>query len=136
MMRAVASAILLLVGSIGAALGAPAPAADAKAVAQCIDAARNGDGFGGNCIGVLADPCIEAVSSRDPYADAKACAARELAVWQARLTRAVAATSKGAGSPVRAAVAAAQKSWASSQEALCPLLANLDPGMAAGADIY
>jgi len=122
---------------IGAALAAPPTAADAKAVAQCLDAAHNGDGFGGNCIGVVADPCIKAASGRDSYvADQKACAARELAVWQVRLTQAMAAASKGGGNQARNAVAAAQKSWASSQDALCPLFANLDPGMAPGADTY
>lgn len=130
-------AALVLIASTGAALAAPPSAADAKAVTQCVDAARNGDGFGGNCIGVVADPCIKAVANRDSYvADAKACAARELAVWQARLTQAVAAASKSGGSQVRNAVAAAQKSWTSSQDALCPLFANLDPGTALGADIY
>jgi uncharacterized protein YecT (DUF1311 family) len=119
------------------AQSAPPTAVDAKAVAQCLDAARNGDGFGGNCIGVVADPCIKAAAGRDSYvADEKACAARELAVWRARLTQAVTAASKSGGNQVRGAIAAAQKSWASSQDALCPLFANLDPGAAPGADAY
>ena len=130
-------AVMTLIASTAAALAAPPTAADTKAVAQCLDAARNADGFGGNCIGIVADPCIKAASGRDSYvADQKACAARELAVWQARLTQAVAAASKSGGNQVRGAIAAAQKSWASSQDALCPLFANLDPGMAPGADVY
>ena len=130
-------AALAVFGSIGAALAAPPTAADAKVVAQCVDAARNGDGFGGNCIGVVADPCIKAAAGRNSdVADWKACAARELAVWQARLTQAVAAANKGGGNPVRNAVAAAQKSFASSQDTLCPLFANLDPGMTPGAEVY
>jgi uncharacterized protein YecT (DUF1311 family) len=130
-------AALALIASTGAALAAPATVSDTKAVAQCVDAARNGGGFGGNCIGVVADPCIKAASSRDSYvADAKACAARELAVWQARLTQAVTVASRSGGNQVRGAIAAAQKSWASSQDALCPLFANLDPGMTLGAEVY
>ena len=137
MMLAKALAALVLLASAGAALAAPPTAADAKAVAQCVDAARNGDAFGGNCIGVVADPCIKAAANRDSHvADQKACAARELAVWQARLTQAVAAASKGGGGQVRGAIAAAQKTWTSSQDTLCPLFANLDPGMAPGADTY
>jgi hypothetical protein len=128
---------LSLLASMAAAHAAPPAAADAKAVAQCLDAARNGDGFGGNCIGVVADPCIKAASGRDSHVtDQKACAARELAVWQARLTQAVAAASKSGGHQVRNAIAAAQKTWASSQDALCPLFGKLDPGMAPGADVY
>jgi hypothetical protein len=130
-------AALALIASTGAALAAPPATADAKAVAQCLDAARSADGFGGNCIGVVADPCIKAASGRDSYvADQKACAARELAVWQARLTLAVAAASKAGGNQVRNVIAATQKTWASSQDALCPLFANLDPGMAPGAEVY
>ena len=130
--------LLLLIGSIGTASGAPAASAsDTKAVAQCVDAARNSDGFGGNCIGIVVDPCIKAARERDSYAeDAKACAGRELAVWQVRLTQAVAVASKGGGSKVRTSVATAQKSWAASQDALCMLFNNLDPGAALGADAY
>jgi Lysozyme inhibitor LprI len=136
-MRARVFAVVALIASTGAALAAPPTAADSKAVAQCVDAARNGGGFGGNCIGVVADPCIKAAANRDSYvADAKACAARELAVWQARLAQAVASASKSGGNQVRSMIAAAQKSWASSQDALCPLFANLDPGMTLGADVY
>jgi len=136
-MRARVLAIMALVASASAGLAAPPTAADGKAVAQCVDAARNGDGFGGNCIGVVADPCIKAAAGRDSdVADQKACAARELAVWQARLTQAVASASKSGGNQLRSAIAAAQKSWASSQDALCPLFANLDPGMTPGVDTY
>ena len=130
-------AVLLLVGSSGTAFGAPATAADAKAVAQCVEAARKTEGFGGNCIGIVADPCIKAASQRDTYVeDAKACAARELAVWQGRLAQAAASASRGGGNKARGAIAAAQKSWASSLEALCPLFRELDPGAAPGGDVY
>ena len=85
----------------------------------------------------LAVLILVASRERDSYAeDAKACAARELAVWQARLAQAVAVASKGGGNRMRAAIAAAQKSWASSQDTICPLFSNLDPGMALGADVY
>jgi uncharacterized protein YecT (DUF1311 family) len=136
-MRARGLAVLALIGSTGTALGVAAIAADAKAVALCVDAARNSDGFGGNCIGIVADPCIKAASNRDSsVADAKACAARELAVWQARLTQAAATASRSGGSQMKSAIATAQKSWTGSQDALCPQFAHLDPGMAPGADVY
>jgi uncharacterized protein YecT (DUF1311 family) len=136
-MLARAFAVLTLIASAGAALAAPPAATDAKAVAQCLDAARAADGFGGNCIGVVADPCIKAAAGHNTdVAEWKVCAARELAVWQARLTQAAASASKSGGNKMRSAIAAAQKTWASSQDALCPLFANLDPGMTPGADAY
>lgn len=131
-------AVLVLIVSADAAFAAPqATANDTKAIAQCVDAARNSDGFGGNCIGVVADPCIKAARERDSYVeDAKACAARELAVWQARLAQAVVIATKSGGTRMRTSVATAQKSWAASQDALCTLFNNLDPGAALGADAY
>ena len=85
--------VLIVVIQIGwmSAACAAGPADDAKAVAQCIEKAEKNDQFPGACIGVIADPCIKNASSPD---DAKACAKRELAVWRARLTKAVAAIGK------------------------------------------
>ena len=130
--------IVLLSGLAGAAPAAGQPAAaDSKAVARCVDAARKSDGFAGNCIGVIADPCTEAVRNRDSAGeDAKACARRELAVWAVRLRDAVKRIGHNGGSEMLAPVEAAQKAWTTSQGKLCPLFANLDPGVSLGGEDY
>ena len=131
-------AVLLCLGAAGAAVAAgPSPAEDSKAVARCVDAAQKADRFAGNCIGVVADPCIKATRERDSAVeDAKACAQRELAVWAARLKTALAAAAKNGGPEMAASVAAAQKTWAASQDKLCPLFDNLDPGASLGGANY
>ncbi|HLH93031.1 MAG TPA: lysozyme inhibitor LprI family protein [Xanthobacteraceae bacterium] len=131
-------AVLLCLGAAGAGFAAaPSPAEDSKAVARCVDAAQKADGFAGNCVGVVADPCIKAVRERDSAAeDAKACARRELAVWAARLKTALAAAAKNGGKDMASSVTAAQKAWTASQEKLCPLFDNLDPGASLGGADY
>ena len=130
-------AVVLAIGAMGAFAAAATPAEDGKAVARCVDAARKADGFAGNCIGVVADPCIKAARERDSAADdAKACARRELAVWAARMKTALAAAVRNGGKDMAASVTAAQKAWAASQDKLCPLFDNLDPGAALGGADY
>jgi len=131
-------AALLCVGMTGAAsAAAPSPAEDSKTVARCIDAARKDGGFAGNCIGAVADPCIKAARERDTAVeDAKACARRELGVWTARMRNALALIGKSGGKDMLASVTAAQKTWAASQNKLCPLFANIDPGAALGGADY
>jgi uncharacterized protein YecT (DUF1311 family) len=120
------------------AVAAPADqAADAKKIAQCVEKALNDGGFGGNCIGIVADACIEPVKDKnDGPEQAKACATRELAVWTKRMQEAIALARKSGDAQQRAAVAAAQTSWAQSRDKLCPLFTNLDPGMSFGAVPY
>jgi uncharacterized protein YecT (DUF1311 family) len=129
---------LVVIVSAGTAIAAPADnAADTKKIAQCMEKAQNDGGFGGNCIGIVADACIEPVKDKnDGPEQAKACAARELAVWNKRMQEALALARKSGDAQQRAAVAAAQTSWAQSRDRLCPLFSNLDPGMAFGAVPY
>jgi uncharacterized protein YecT (DUF1311 family) len=129
---------LVVIVSAGTAVAAPADnAADAKKIAQCVEKALNDGGFGGNCIGIVADTCIEPVKDKnDGPEQAKACAARELAVWTKRMQEAIALARKSGDAQQRAAVAAAQTSWAQSRDKLCPLFSNLDPGMSFGAVPY
>ena len=68
--------------------------------------------------------------------DSVACAARELAIWTARLQRAVASAGKGGGKDIASAVAASQKSFTDSLAKLCPLYDKLDPGMSLGGATY
>ena len=128
-------AILLCLGAAGPAFAAtPSPADDAKTVARCVDAARKADGFAGNCIGAIADPCIKAARERDTAAeDAKACARRELDVWAVRQRGALALIGRSAGNDdMLASITAAQKAWTALQGKLCPLFDNLDPGASLG----
>jgi len=124
--------VVMQVGWLGVA-GAAGPADDAKAVAQCVEKAQTNDQFPGACIGMVADPCIKNAASPDA---AKACAKRELAVWRARLTKAIALIGKSGPKQMAPAVAAAQKSLAASQDSLCPQFNGLDPGMSMGGEDY
>jgi lysozyme inhibitor LprI len=133
--RYVLAATLMIFSVAGQALAAPA-SADAQKIDACLTAAAEKDQFGTACIGLVADPCIEAAKGKNTdVADAKACAARELAVWTARLQKAI-NESKAGGKEFAATVANAQASWSSSLQRLCPVFDKLDPGMALGAANY
>jgi|SRR5579862_2245638 len=120
----------------GEAASQPTPN-DSAAIAKCVAAAQDSNRFAGSCVGVVADPCIEAARSHDAYVeDAKACAARELAVWLARMQKTVKAVKDHGGPKIAAAVTAAQNSWAASRDKLCPVFENLDPGVSLGAGDY
>jgi hypothetical protein len=115
----------------------PAISNDGKTIAACIKAAREADGFAGNCIGMIADPCIKAARDRDSdVKDAKACATRELAIWLIRLRDSMLIIKKNGGSEMAASVTAAQKNWESSRDRLCPMFNGLDPGTFLGAGDY
>jgi hypothetical protein len=131
----VAGLLLLPVLSTGALTG-PNPA-DGQKIDACIKAATEKGTSAVACIGIIADPCIAAASKTDAYVkDSTTCAARELAIWTARLQRAVGSASKGGGKNVASAVAASQKSFTESLAKLCPQFENLDPGMSLGGPAY
>jgi hypothetical protein len=128
-------AALLVILSLLPAAAAPNQA-DAQKIDACLTAAVEKDQFGTACIGIVADPCITAAKGKNSdVADAKACAARELAVWTARLQKAVNET-KGGGKDITAVVTNAQTSWSSSLSRLCPVFDKLDPGTALGGANY
>src|SRR5258705_12558079 len=94
----------LFCGFVGALFALPlltpasaAPnAADAQKIEACLKAASEKDQSGVTCIGIVADPCIAAVKEKNTYwEDSKACAARELAVWNGRLTAALKGSKAG-----------------------------------------
>jgi hypothetical protein len=131
----VAALLLLLLLATGAAAGPNA--ADTKTIEACLKAATDQGASGFGCIGIIADPCIKKVSETDAYREAsRTCAARELAVWSARLQRAVANVGKGGFKEVSSALAASQKSWSESLTRLCPVFEKLDPGMSLGGANY
>jgi len=127
--------VLVAVAWLGSAAAGPNP--DAHTIDACLRAAAEKGISAVVCIGIVADPCIEAASKTDSATkDSVACAARELAIWTTRLQRAIASASKGGGKNVATAVAASQKSFADSLAKLCPQFENRDPGMTLGGPTY
>src|SRR3954453_9225824 len=58
------------------------PPAELAAIDGCLKTAEKTDGFGGACVGLVADPCIKAAEgANDAVAKWKGCAARELGIW-------------------------------------------------------
>jgi hypothetical protein len=128
--------LLLACGLLTGAFAGPNPA-DAQKIDACLKAAAEKAVSGTGCIGIVADPCIDAASKTDSYIkDSAACAARELAIWTTRLQRATQSANKGGGKGVAMAVAASQKSFTDSLAKLCPQFDNLDPGMSLGGATY
>jgi hypothetical protein len=127
----VAAAVLLL----GQASAGPNPA-DAQKITTCLETAGEKDTSGLECIGIVADPCITAALQTNRYLeDSRACAARELAIWNARIASHIEST-KRHGKQFVDGIAAAQRSFADSIGKLCPLHDKLDPGMAPGGGQY
>ena len=105
-------------------------------IRECVEAARDAGKNPAHCVGIVADPCIDLVKNKDGYIEqAKACAARELKIWAARLDKSLAILKRS--SPAMAdAVSQSQKAWSASSGKLCPLYDRLDPGMSLGAADY
>ena len=134
--RVITAAILFLVPLLMNA-SAASNAADTKAIEACLKAAADKNTSGVACIGIVADPCIAKLRETDAYHEgSRACAARELAVWTARMQRAVQSANKGGFKEIVTAVAASQKSWTESLNRLCPVFEKLDPGMSLGGANY
>jgi uncharacterized protein YecT (DUF1311 family) len=106
--------------------------ADRAAVTQCISVSHDKNA----CIGIVADACIKNASSRDSYADdSKACAVRELDVWDERL-RASLKIVNDSFPALPSAIADAQSNWLKSRDGLCLRFDNIDPGMYLGGSDY
>jgi uncharacterized protein YecT (DUF1311 family) len=137
-MRRLASFILGAVMTLpGPALAAEIVAKDRAAIGHCVDAAHEKQKFGDKCVGLLADPCIAEAGQRDSSVeDAKACAARELAVWSERLDAAIKKASASGLPSIRPTLGDAQKTWLNSREKLCSLFNDLDPGANVGGSDY
>jgi hypothetical protein len=114
---------LLVVPPAFAQLAMPA---DTKAITECLEKADDGGALGNNCIGIVADPCVE--KSDKMSARTKVCAARELAVWTA-LTEAASKRVKAGGfKDIIAAVAESNKGWTQLRDKLCPAFDKIEPG--------
>jgi uncharacterized protein YecT (DUF1311 family) len=109
---------------------APASAApqvtahDTATITQCLAHDKGGEA----CIGIVFDSCdIE---------DQKACAGRELAVWNELLQALLNIVNASSPPAIRSAVAEAQSNWLKSRESLCPIFDDVDPGMYSGGANY
>src|SRR5262245_66528455 len=113
------------------------PNPDAQKIDACLKAATEKDQSGVTCIGIVADPCIEVAKGKNSdVEDSKACAARELAIWNARMQTAIREIQKGAEKQMLANVTNSQQSWSTSLTRLCPVFDKVDPGTAMGGANY
>jgi hypothetical protein len=124
----------LLAPSAHAQKAAPA---DVKAIAACIDKAETNGSHGFNCVGSIADPCIKSVAQTNDYVEAsRKCAMRELAVWDDLMLKAMQGVKKGGFKETEKATGPAQRAWAESSKALCPVFDLIEPGMFLGGSAY
>jgi hypothetical protein len=137
MQQRLLSTLLIFAFGVAAAWAQQPQSGDKGTIAKCLEAATQAAGFGGQCIGIIADPCIKkAEGSNSDVQDKKACAAREVAVWNGILTDALRQVKAGADGKMNASVTSAQAAWSQSLKTLCPIFNNLDPGMSEGGAEY
>jgi hypothetical protein len=134
----VAAAMLtanVLLASTAFAQGA-APT-DVAVINACLKTAETTGGFGGACVGLVADPCIKAAPGvNGDVAKWKACAARELAIWTQKTNEALKNVQAGGFADVIKPVNDTQKSFAASRDRFCEAFDKIEPGMYRGDAIY
>ena len=104
--------------------------ADLKVVNDCLKNADKSDKLGTGCIGLVADPC-RAKSDNDT-AKNRACAQRELVVWNAISDAAGKRVRAGGFKEIAKALADSEKAWAQQRDALCPVFDKIEPGFLPG----
>lgn len=124
---AIATLLGLSIGGIAWAQPGPAPT-DTAAIKKCLESSN--DSLGHKCIGVVAGPCTAAADG-DP-AKIKACAIRELTVWEAQMEAALRRIRAGGFRDLKDDVARSQDSWKASVRGLCGTFDRIDPGMMPG----
>jgi hypothetical protein len=111
--------------------------ADLAVIDACLKTAEKTGGFGGACVGLVADPCIKAAEgANDDVAKWKACAARELAVWTQKTSEALKKIQAGGFADAIKAVNDSQKTFAASRDGFCAVFDKVDPGMYRGSASY
>jgi hypothetical protein len=111
--------------------------ADLAVIDACLKTAEKTGGFGGACVGLVADPCIKAADgANDDVAKWKACAARELAVWTQKTSEALKKVKAGGFTDVIKAAEESQKTFAASRDRFCAAFDKVDPGMYKGGASY
>jgi hypothetical protein len=121
-----AALVLSMLYVASPAFAQQAAASDTKAISDCLKKADDSGGLGNNCIGIVADPCVE--KSDKMSATTKACAARELAVWTALTEGASKRVRAGGFKDISAAVAQSDKGWMQLRDKLCPVFDKIEPG--------
>ena len=107
--------------------------ADVAVINACLKTAEETGGFGGACVGLVADPCIKAAKgANDDVAKWKACAARELAIWTQKTSEALKKVQAGGFTDVIQAVNDSQKTFAASRDRFCAVFDKVEPGMYRG----
>jgi len=107
--------------------------ADVKAIDACLKTAEETGGFGGACVGLVADPCIKAAEGvNDDVAKWKACAARELAIWTQKTSDALKKVQAGGFADIIKAVKDSQATFAASRDRFCAVFDKVEPGMYRG----
>lgn len=104
--------------------------ADLKVVNDCLKSSDKNDKLGTGCIGLVADPC-RAKTENDTDKN-RACARRELAVWNAILEAAGKRVRAGGFKEIAKALADSEKAWAAQRDALCPVFDKIEPGFLPG----
>lgn len=110
-------------------------AEDRAALTHCLARDKSGE----KCIGIVSQACPVDTQTSDAdvvEANIRACAGRELAVWNELLQASLAVVNASGSPAVCTAVAEAQSNWLKSRESVCPIFDNVDPGMYSGGANY
>ena len=111
--------------------------ADATVIDACLNTAEKTGGFGGACVGLVADPCIKAAQGvKDDVTKWRACAARELVVWTQKTSEALKKVDGGGFADVIKAVRDSQTTFAASRDRFCAVFDKVEPGMYRGSASY
>jgi hypothetical protein len=111
--------------------------ADVAVIDTCLKAAEESGGFGGECVGLVAHPCIKEPSGKnDDVARKKVCGDRELAIWTVKMNAALKKVLPAAPNDMSKAVAEAQKTFAASRDRFCAVFDKIEPGIYPGSASY
>lgn len=125
------AAMIVAVSTANAQQAAPA---DVKIITDCLKGADGKDKIGTGCIGLVADPC-RAKTENDTDKN-RACAARELRVWNSIADAAGKRVRAGGFKEVTKALTESEKSWAAQRDTLCPVFDKVEPGSLPGDAAY
>ncbi|MET0867001.1 MAG: lysozyme inhibitor LprI family protein [Pseudorhodoplanes sp.] len=106
------------------------PPAGLKLVNDCLKNADKNDKLGTSCIGLVADPCR--AKTKNETEKNRACAQRELAVWNAILETASKRVRGGGFKEIANALSDSEKAWVAQRDALCPVFDRIEPGFLPG----
>ena len=117
-----------------AAFAQQAAPADLKIINDCLKKADTSGNLGTGCIGLVAEPCTR--KAENDVAKSKACAQRELLVWNALTEAAAKRVRSGGFKEISKALAESEKAWVQQRDALCPVFDKIEPGFLPGDAVY